>query len=226
MQMQIKIPQPDESKINHEKIQELFKRQFFLSESWKKFQKKQSDPEYKSWEDMRYSTGIPPELNPEEAYVLLSTFRITSAKKTPILDKNEKPFVWEELSRFRFFCDDFAKNFGVHKTKNTLSEIKQELRRKRIFEGTVEEAIASSQIEGAVITRKQGKELLQSGRTPKTDSEKMVVNNYETIVRIENEWKYRSMSEALLLEIQQSLTHGTLKNPAQEGRYRTDADAH
>lgn len=223
--MFLKIPKPDGKKIDWKKLQKLiFSDEFRSSEHWKIFLEKQNSPQYKSWEQVQYSPSLPPELNPEESFQLLSIIRGFSAKKTPLTDTNGNPFVWEELNRFRFFCDDFSKNFGVYKSHHTLSKEKQELRRKKIFEGTVEEAIASSQIEGAIITRKQGKELLQSKRAPKTHSEKMVINNYETIVRIETEWKHRNMSEELLLEIQKSLTRGTLENSDQEGRFRTKKD--
>ena len=222
--MQIKIATPDPHKIDENKLQRLFTEQFLQSAAWKDFQKKQTSPVYKSWEQMRFTANIPGGLNAEEAFFLLSLLRETTAKPTPIVDIENKPFIWEELSRFRYFCDDFAKNFGVHKAQESLTAVKQDLRRKKIFEGTIEEAIASSQIEGAVITRQQGKELLETKRKPKTLSEKMVFNNYQTIVRIENEWKHRAMSIDLLLEIQASLTQDTLAAPDQVGRWRTDSD--
>ncbi len=222
--VQIKISSPNPKKINNKVISTFLNKNYFSSDEWTKFVKKQNNPKYKSWKEIQRSLTIPLKLRPEEAFKLLNIDRRASAKQTPICDKQGVPFVWEELSRFRFFCDDFAKNFGAYKTKNTLSDEKKDLQRKKIFEGTVEEAIASSQMEGAIITRKQGRELLRSKRKPKTNAEIMVFNNYRTIIRIENEWKHEKMSESLLIRIQESLTKNTLEKPQHEGQLRKDAD--
>ena len=48
----------------------------------------------------------------------------------------------------------------------------------------VEEAIASSQIEGAVTTRQVAKDMLQTGRKPRDRSEQIIYNNYITISKI------------------------------------------
>lgn len=42
----------------------------------------------------------------------------------------------------------------------------------------MEEAIRSSQLEGATTTRRVAKELLRTGREPKAQSERMILNNY------------------------------------------------
>jgi len=184
--MLIRIPSPNAKNIQKKKISTLMEKEYFSSREWMDFVKKQNNPIYKSWKDFHRSTNLPSALSPEEAFLMLTFHRKASAKQTPVQDKEGKNFLWEELSRFRFFCDDFAKNFGVYKAQKPLPKEKREVQRKKIFKGTIEEAIASSQIEGAVITRKQGKELIRSGRKPITDSEKMVLNNYKTILRIEN----------------------------------------
>ena len=53
-----------------------------------------------------------------------------------------------------------------------------------MMKSIVEEAIASSQIEGAVTTRKVAKEMFDSVRKPKDRSEQMIYNNYLTISKI------------------------------------------
>lgn len=45
----------------------------------------------------------------------------------------------------------------------------------------MEEAIASSQIEGAVITRNETKEMLRKNKNPRNKSEQMILNNYLSI---------------------------------------------
>jgi Fic family protein len=222
--MQNRIEMPNWQNIRKDVMESFFEKQLMFTDEWKKFEKRLANPVYKSWDKIRFVSNLPHGLNKEEAYATLTSMRTAQAVKTPIQDQNKRLFVWEELSRFRFFFDDFAKSFGVYKMYDELSIEKQDLRRKKIFEGAVEEAIASSQIEGAVITRREGKKLLESKREPLTLAEKMVVNNYKAILQIETEWKHQRMSQSLLLEMQQVLTNNTLEDPRQVGRFRTDAD--
>jgi len=48
----------------------------------------------------------------------------------------------------------------------------------------MEEAITSSQLEGAVTTREVAKEMIRTGRKPRDTSEQMILNNYATMQRI------------------------------------------
>lgn len=85
----------------------------------------------------------------------------------------------------------------------------------------MEEAIASSQIEGAVTTRKVAKELLEKNHQPKNKSEQMILNNYNTMRWIvEN--KDIKMSKELLLHIHQIITTETLGNKEEEGKFRSN----
>lgn len=54
-------------------------------------------------------------------------------------------------------------------------------RNQLLVNARMEEAIASSQIEGASTTREVAKELLRARRKPLNHSERMIVNNYRTI---------------------------------------------
>lgn len=81
----------------------------------------------------------------------------------------------------------------------------------------MEEAIRSSQLEGATTSRAVAKELLQSGREPKNRSERMIVNNY-----VASQFMRDSLGDELtslhVLEMQRILTEGTLENPDAAGR--------
>lgn len=83
----------------------------------------------------------------------------------------------------------------------------------------MEEAIASSQIEGAVTTRKVAKEMLEKNQQPKNKSEQMILNNYNTMRWIVSN-KDVEMSPDLLLKIHQIITEDTLDNKEDEGRIR------
>ncbi len=98
-----------------------------------------------------------------------------------------------------------------------------EMKNRVLMDSLMEEAIATSQIEGAVTTRKVAKEMLRSGRRPRDRSEQMVVNGYRTI-RLLRERAEQPLSVALLHEIQRSITQDTLDDPADAGRFRAEAD--
>lgn len=88
----------------------------------------------------------------------------------------------------------------------------------------MEEAIASSQIEGAVTSRHLAKEMLRRNTPPKTKSEQMIFNNYQTIQRI-LEIKNDPLNEKKLLEIHLLVTKDTM-HKSEEGAFRTTNDIH
>ena len=63
-----------------------------------------------------------------------------------------------------------------------------------------EEAITSSQIEGAATTRRVAKEMLRSGRPARDKSERMILNNFYTMQQI-RAWKEQPLSKELIFEI-------------------------
>ncbi|MSU76611.1 MAG: Fic family protein [Gemmataceae bacterium] len=82
-----------------------------------------------------------------------------------------------------------------------------------------EEAIASSEIEGAVVTRKEAKEMLLQNRKPKDRDQQMIVNNFRTIQML-NGRKNEKMTVELLQEIQRELTENAIDDPRDCGRFR------
>ena len=86
-----------------------------------------------------------------------------------------------------------------------------------VVSGLMEEAIASSLLEGAATTRREAKQLLHSGRSPRTEAERMVANNYLTMQRISKDYQDRLTPEKVL-EIHRTVTEGILKRPEDSGR--------
>jgi len=73
----------------------------------------------------------------------------------------------------------------------------------------MEEAIASSQMEGAVTTTKKAKEMLRKNIRPKDRSERMIVNNYRAMLFIKDH-KEQPLTPELIREIHRIVTEGTL----------------
>ena len=96
------------------------------------------------------------------------------------------------------------------------------LEKSYIINSFMEEAIASSILEGAATTRSVAKEMLRKGRKPKNDSEQMVLNNYEAMNFILDH-KDELLTPAILLEIQRLVTKGTIDREA-VGQFRKNND--
>ena len=89
----------------------------------------------------------------------------------------------------------------------------------------MEEAIASSLLEGAATTRELAKQMLRSGRPPRDRSERMVLNNYSTMQGLVR-WRNEPMTVDRLLEVHRTVVSNTLDDPANEGRVRSNNDVH
>lgn len=83
----------------------------------------------------------------------------------------------------------------------------------------MEEAIASSQMEGAATTRKVAKDMLRKSEKPKNKGQQMILNNYLTISHIK-EIAEIDFSIQQLLEIHRSMTENTLDDATDAGKVR------
>jgi len=90
-----------------------------------------------------------------------------------------------------------------------------------LISSLMEEAIASSQLEGAVTTREVAKAMLRTKRKPKNHSEKMILNNYLTIKEIISIQK-EELTPEIIKRIHRLMTKNTLDNKENEGEFRTN----
>ena len=87
----------------------------------------------------------------------------------------------------------------------------------------IEEAIASSQLEGASTTRAVAAEMIRAGRRPRDRSEQMILNNYramEAVRRLQDE----PLTEQAVLNLHAVLTVDTLDDPDDAGRLQLPSD--
>jgi len=80
-----------------------------------------------------------------------------------------------------------------------------------------EEAITSSQLEGAATTRRVAKEMLQTGRAPRDKSERMIANNFLAMQRA-RELRDVALTPGLVRELHAIVTEATLDDSADAGR--------
>ena len=181
-----KINLPDISNIKVERILDLLKR------------KESKDiifgsiyPDYLCWDKVKYNKHIPADMTQEEAWALVKYARNNLMFKYESVIHNEKGknFSWlYNFPKFEQFFHEIDLDLGGNLLA-TKKDIDDQLRHKFIARGIMEEAIASSQLEGANTTRKAAKQMLMEGRKPKTKDERMVLNSYQAMKLVEEELK-------------------------------------
>ena len=93
----------------------------------------------------------------------------------------------------------------------------RQARNRYLVNSLMEEAIRSSQLEGATTSRQVAKELLRSGREPKDRSERMIVNNFRAL-QFMREGMGDTLTPSSVLELHRIVTDGTLDSPEAAGR--------
>jgi Fic family protein len=177
--------------------------------------------EYFHWDDLRHRTA-PNGLSLEEYWALLKLNRKNQEQPIPLNDCKGRPFTfWQtsKMSRALHQIDLGAGgNIGIPEPVTN-----SETRNYYYVNSLLNEAITSSQLEGAVVTRKVAKEMIRSRRTPTSRHERMIFNNYRTMENLAT-WKDQPLTPALVLEIQSLITEGTLDDESATGRFRTEQE--
>lgn len=101
--------------------------------------------------------------------------------------------------------------------------IPSEQKQRYLISSLMEEAIASSQLEGAATTRKIAKQMLESNRKPRNQGEQMIVNNYAAMQWIVQN-KKTPITEENILQLHRIITNDTLAHKQEEGAFRTTDD--
>ena len=114
---------------------------------------------------------------------------------------------------------EFDMNFGGNLGTNSI--IPQKNHTDYLVSSIMEEAIASSQMEGASTTRKVAKDMLRRKLRPKNKGQQMILNNYNTIQYIIDH-QNDDFSIEKILEVHRYITSKTLDDSADEGRIRTE----
>lgn len=168
--------------------------------------------DYLYWSDIKYKP-CPEGLTPTQMWAATKISRMLQQ----IQIWPAYPFMLTITNRMQQLCHYFDMNFGG--TWENTSIIPTSDRERYLISSLMEEAISSSQMEGAATTRKVAKEMLLRKSSPKNKSEQMIANNYEAI-RFIVAHKDEDMTEELLLHIHALMTYRTLDDPVDEGRFR------
>jgi Fic family protein len=170
--------------------------------------------DYIHWDKLRYKE-TPDKTNPEYIWALIKIFRSQQYKPIKFNDWIFKYLLLNDAQRKLHLMD---KGTAGH-LETGLESVSTEGRGRYIINSLMEEAIASSQLEGAATTRKIAKEILRLERKPRNYSEQMIVNGYETMQKI-TKMKDRTLTPEIILKLHKNITKDTLKDKNDEVRFR------
>ncbi|MGU9951008.1 MAG: Fic family protein [Gammaproteobacteria bacterium WSBS_2016_MAG_OTU1] len=160
---------------------------------------------------------------PEQCWKKMKVGRLLKKSTLPFADERDHSFWFcqlEELAEFQHWIDKKAADvLGA----DTPSAFDQTRRNKFLMEGFTNEAIYSSQLEGAATTRIVAQKILSAPKPkPRNEGETMIVNNHNAMKFIDT-IKQKELTLSMILQLQGILTAGTLKDE-DRGRLRQQDD--
>jgi len=172
---------------------------------------------YLHWDEVRHRPP-PAGLTHELWWAGVKMARRGMLKNLPLLDKHHHPI--------QFAMPDPVLKALHEIDRHAAGEIAMERqvvsgedRDRYLVSSLIEEAITSSQLEGASTTREAARDMLRSGRRPRDRSERMVLNNYH-VMQLIRRLKREPFTPERILELHSIVTDDTLDVPDAAGRFR------
>ena len=178
--------------------------------------------QYLHWDDL-WHREPPHDLSREEWWFLIKAQRQSLKQFIPLLDKSGgmMNFVISGTILQNLHQIDMRAGGQIRMPEEVINP---ETKDAYYVSSLIEEAITSSQLEGATTTRQVAKEMLRTGRAPRDRSERMILNNFLTMKRI-GALKDKPLNRELILEIHRLVTYDTLHDATAAGRFRRDDEA-
>lgn len=178
---------------------------------------------YLHWDELR-RRSTPDGLTHAEWWAAVTLARAASFQRLPLLDKQGAPFVFATPNPVSIALHHIDRDAAGQIRAAGDAPLQAESQR-YLISSLIEEAITSSQLEGASTTRKVAAAMLRSGRKPRDMSEKMIFNNYRAMDHLRSLREVRLTPEHVL-ELHRILTEDTLEDARDAGRYRCDDAVH
>ena len=172
--------------------------------------------EYLYWDKVKYLA--PKGVRPEDLWAAVKIIRNYNMKRVQLKDLTFSFMITEQMQKT---LHEFDMNLGGN--LGTLNIVPEKDHTFYLVSSIMEEAIASSQMEGATTTRKVAKDMLRKGRKPSNKSQQMIFNNYQTIDYIINN-KDIDFTLENLLEVHKRISSQTMNDVEDEGAFRKSDD--
>lgn len=190
----MKLEKQPYTKLNIEYLQKVWKGEFrdFIIKS---------DEKYYYWDDLKYRKDAPFDSQIEN-WTLLKTYRTSKYEKIKFGNYTFNYFISEYISKNLHDFD--LKLMGGLQQNPILPSDRIEFFKSSLLE----EAVASSQVEGAATTTEVARDMLKSGRNPRNESEQMIFNNLRAIEYI-SEFVNTSIDFKIIIELHKIMTANT-----------------
>ncbi len=178
---------------------------------------------YLHWDQMRHRT--PPQgLTLEQWWVGTAASRVNQARTLPFEGIDGNPFRFTNIDPIQEMVHRIDQQAsGRIQTEDSVANVGS--RNRYLVSSLVEEAITSSLLEGAATTRRVAKELLRTRREPRDTSERMILNNYLAMRRVEDlAGTEEPLTPDHVLELHRIVTDGTLDDQSEAGRLQQPDD--
>ena len=178
---------------------------------------------YLHWDQMRHRT--PPQgLTMEQWWVGTAASRVNQARTLPFEGIDGNPFRFTNIDPIQEMVHRIDQQAsGRIQTEDSVANVGS--RNRYLVSSLVEEAITSSLLEGAATTRRVAKELLRTRREPRDTSERMILNNYLAMRRVEDlAGTEEPLTPDHVLELHRIVTDGTLDDQFEAGRLQQPDD--
>ena len=178
---------------------------------------------YLHWDNVRHREP-PGALTPEEWWAGIKFARDSASESMPLLDKEGKPFGLVYAAPVRQGLHEIDQRFGTTDASSDVqSMVDAHGRNYLLANSLMEEAIRSSQLEGASTTRAKAKDMIRERRRPVDKSETMILNNFQAMEGIE-ELAEEELTRDTVFELHRILVQGTLEDPEKAGVFREPED--
>lgn len=176
---------------------------------------------YLHWDKLRH-LNPPSGLNHEQWWLSLKMARGQISRRLPLVNTAGAPFRFVLTPQILEALHHIDSR-GSGRIAMPEPVVNPAMRDRFLFHSLVEEAITSSQLEGAATTRKQAMEMFRSGRQPRNKSEQMIFNNLKGMEFIRAHQR-EPLTPDLVLDIHRELTAGTI-NDGVVGRLQVPGEA-
>lgn len=173
--------------------------------------------DYPHWDDLARRRP-PGDLSRDEWWLVIKSQRLSGRQCVPLEDKKGEAFsfslipeIFELLHSIDQTC---AGNIAMPEQVTNAAT-----RGRYQINSLMEEAVTSSLLEGAAVTREKAREMLRTGRKPRDKSERMIANNFATLQHLRR-IKDKPLTPDLVLEIHSMISRNALDKPDAAGRLR------
>ena len=172
---------------------------------------------YFHWDELRHRTP-PAGLSHEAWWAGIKIARQGLLRALPFQDKLKRPVLFGMPDPVLRVLHGIDRRVGGAVTMEK-PMVSSEDRDRYLVSSLIEEAITSSQLEGAATTREEAKAMLRSGRKPRDRSERMIVNNFRVMEHI-RELRDEALTPKIVLAMHRIVSEDTLDDPSAVGRLR------